>query len=360
MNTQYTPSQLAEKLHISVPTLRKYSLLIEEAANDSNYFPRNHQNVRSYTEKDLQDIQELVDYSKQNGLTLQKAAAKIFSSADKTRGNNDSTSRSVDNNADLTAQLEKISAQLQQTQEQVATLTKRLDNIEATTAIVEVEADQTNQAPQVLKTISLAPKSATVKKSANQEKETATATTTTTDSGLNFTEPTVPTTANQTDEQTSRLVFKDEQEVNEQTEVAVDEATPTPVTETEVKAQDEVVAEPAEVEAETVTATTPETAEAAQDTTDEQAEAVETTEEEESEEPVLAEAEVTEPAEVQSSEMTNAEANHTEATEESATEENSDDTEVQAAATATTAVTTEEKPAKDEKKKSWWKKMLSK
>ncbi|WP_125607790.1 MerR family transcriptional regulator [Lapidilactobacillus bayanensis] len=183
METTYTPSQVAEKLHISVPTLRKYSLLIEEAASDSNYFPRNHQNVRSYTEKDLQDIQELVDYSKQNSLTLQKAAAKIFGNATPKTVSKTSVNRDAVDNDALTAQIQQLSAQLKQTAAEVAILTKRLDNIEATAPVAEVDHDQVEQEPQVLKTISLTPQ--TEPKSANANSKIVS------DSGLNYTEPTV-------------------------------------------------------------------------------------------------------------------------------------------------------------------------
>lgn len=224
MDTTYTPSQVAEKLHISVPTLRKYSLLIEEAANNSNYFPRNHQNVRSYTEKDLKDIQELVDYSKQNNLTLQKAAVKIFGDATKANDTATTTKKS-ESDAALTAQIQALSEQLKKTTEEVAVLTKRLDNLEATAPVVEVDHDEDEQEPQVLKTISLTPKA--------EETTSATAETIETpDSGLNFTEPvmatSVATAVDQSTEEVDPAVESDDdiETPAEVEKITTDEAQP--------------------------------------------------------------------------------------------------------------------------------------
>lgn len=216
MDTTYTPSQVAEKLHISVPTLRKYSLLIEEAANNSNYFPRNHQNVRSYTEKDLKDIQELVDYSKQNNLTLQKAAVKIF--GDATKANDTAaTTKKTDSDAALTAQIQALSEQLKKTTEEVAVLTKRLDNLEATAPVAEVDHDEDEQEPQVLKTISLTPKAEETTNTTAEPNETP-------DSGLNFTEPVMATSV-------ATVVDQSTEEVDPAVESADDIETPAEVEE---------------------------------------------------------------------------------------------------------------------------------
>lgn len=74
----YTPAELAALLHISVPTLRKYSLLIEKVTGNSHYFTRNQQNVRAYSEKDLASLKELAELSKQPNMTLQSAAEQIY------------------------------------------------------------------------------------------------------------------------------------------------------------------------------------------------------------------------------------------------------------------------------------------
>lgn len=223
MDTTYTPSQVAEKLHISVPTLRKYSLLIEEAANNSNYFPRNHQNVRSYTEKDLKDIQELVDYSKQNNLTLQKAAVKIF--GDATKANDTAaTTKKTESDAALTAQIQALSEQLKKTTEEVAVLTKRLDNLEATAPVAEVNHDEDEQEPQVLKTISLTPKAEETTNATAEPNETP-------DSGLNFTEPVMATSV-------ATVVDQSTEEVDSAVESADDIETPAEVTTDEAQPVD--------------------------------------------------------------------------------------------------------------------------
>lgn len=341
MDTQYTPSQLAEKLHISVPTLRKYSLLIEEAANDSNYFPRNHQNVRSYTEKDLQDIQELVDYSKQNNLTLQKAANKIFGAAEPKADKTTTSTKSNESHATLAAQVSELSAQLKQTTEAVAVLTKRLDNIEATTSIVEVAHDDEEQEPQVLKTISLTPKNAPKTESATADSEAEE--TATTDSGLNFTEPVMATPA-PTEAVVEEATEEDDQRTSSEESEAVTEETETTEAEADVEAT--TASSEATTETSTEVSADEETTEKANETNEES----ETSEDSETENAADTAAtelstENNEPEET---------ATETEAVTADAEEENT--------TLATTDTQTEEQETdhEDGKKKSWWQKMLKK
>lgn len=225
----YTPSQLAEKLHISVPTLRKYSLLIEEAAHDTNYFPRNHQNVRAYSEQNLQDIQHLVDYSKEENLTLQKAAAHIFGDhqAVVTTEESGSAMPAVTDQK-LNAQVKQLQTSVKQLQAQVDQLRARLDQIEQPNTTPKLATDPHDaKGDKSLKKAGKAGKS-TLQKVDDSEKKAPTETSAapvtkvepTTEapakekpeSDLKFTEPTAAADDQSTAVETHRLVFEDEQE----------------------------------------------------------------------------------------------------------------------------------------------------
>lgn len=72
-----TPGQVASLIGVSVPTLRKYSLMIEKATN-GHYFERNQQNTRLYTVQNIADLRELTKLSKNPDMTLQEVIAQLF------------------------------------------------------------------------------------------------------------------------------------------------------------------------------------------------------------------------------------------------------------------------------------------
>lgn len=74
----FSPSEVADKLGISAATLRKYSLIVEEAAGGDDYFVRNNQKARLYTEKNIADLKKLQSESKQGEKTLKEIAREIF------------------------------------------------------------------------------------------------------------------------------------------------------------------------------------------------------------------------------------------------------------------------------------------
>lgn len=74
----YRPAEVAEKLDISVATLRKYSLLVEKETHQESYFMRNDQNTRMYHDQDVADFETLIKQSKETGVTLQQAVQEIF------------------------------------------------------------------------------------------------------------------------------------------------------------------------------------------------------------------------------------------------------------------------------------------
>lgn len=77
------PAKTAEELHISVATLRKYSLIVEKVTGNKDYYERTKQKSRLYSEKDIEDLKAFRALSKNADLTLQEAARQIFAVSDK-------------------------------------------------------------------------------------------------------------------------------------------------------------------------------------------------------------------------------------------------------------------------------------
>ena len=50
------PAKTAEELHISVATLRKYSLIVEKVTGNKDYYERTKQKSRLYSAKDIEII----------------------------------------------------------------------------------------------------------------------------------------------------------------------------------------------------------------------------------------------------------------------------------------------------------------
>lgn len=76
-----TPGQVAKLIGVSVPTLRKYSLMIEKATNN-RYFERNQQNTRLYTAQNIERLKELTKLSKSPDRTLQDVIAQLYTIID--------------------------------------------------------------------------------------------------------------------------------------------------------------------------------------------------------------------------------------------------------------------------------------
>ncbi|HDR5352076.1 TPA: DUF3967 domain-containing protein [Bacillus thuringiensis] len=79
----YTSSEVYSRLGVSGSTLRKYSDVLEREGYDVR---KNSRGRREYTEFDVVIIEQLVELSKQDGMTLEKAAkmiAKQFGIANK-------------------------------------------------------------------------------------------------------------------------------------------------------------------------------------------------------------------------------------------------------------------------------------
>ncbi len=72
-----TPGQAAEMIGVSVPTLRKYSLMIEKATSEA-YFERNQQNARLYTQQNIDQLKQLVELSKNPDQTLSDVITQLY------------------------------------------------------------------------------------------------------------------------------------------------------------------------------------------------------------------------------------------------------------------------------------------
>ncbi len=83
MEIVYTANEVYNRLGVSGSTLRKYSDILEREGYDAK---KNSRGRREYTEFDVLLIEKLVELSKQDGMTLEKAAkiiAKQFGIANK-------------------------------------------------------------------------------------------------------------------------------------------------------------------------------------------------------------------------------------------------------------------------------------
>ncbi|MGR3742426.1 MerR family transcriptional regulator [Companilactobacillus sp. DQM5] len=73
-----TPAQAAEKLGVNVTTLRKYSLLVEKVTANDAFFARKNNKRRNYTQKNIEDLQQMLKLSQKDDMTLELAAERLF------------------------------------------------------------------------------------------------------------------------------------------------------------------------------------------------------------------------------------------------------------------------------------------
>uniref|UniRef100_UPI00403F806B MerR family transcriptional regulator n=1 Tax=Lentilactobacillus hilgardii TaxID=1588 RepID=UPI00403F806B len=75
----YTVSQISKKLDVNPNTLRTYSLLIEKETGNDAYFDRSKSGARLYTEKQLNDLEQVIKIKKNADETLQSAIQSVYS-----------------------------------------------------------------------------------------------------------------------------------------------------------------------------------------------------------------------------------------------------------------------------------------
>lgn len=130
-----TPAAAAEKLGISVATLRKYSLIVEKVTGNKDYFERSKQRARLYHKKDIDDLDDFHNLSKTAGLTLEEAARQIYAVSDKKTADKRREAKSKPKNELMDShQVAKLLGALQQTianqNEAIDRLQKQLNRIE--------------------------------------------------------------------------------------------------------------------------------------------------------------------------------------------------------------------------------------
>lgn len=77
MTEIYSPSEVQELLRIDRNTLRKYATLLE---GNGYQIHRNHRGHRGYYEKDIHTLRQIIETSKQKGMTLEQAVYEVITS----------------------------------------------------------------------------------------------------------------------------------------------------------------------------------------------------------------------------------------------------------------------------------------
>ena len=127
------PSATAKYLHISVATLRKYSLIVEKVTGKPDYYARTKQNARLYSKQDVQDLEDFHKLAQDNGLTLQEAAQQVFAvtaKKDKPEKTEDDEKQEVMSTSQMVKLLNALQQTIGQQNTALSNLQKQLDHIE--------------------------------------------------------------------------------------------------------------------------------------------------------------------------------------------------------------------------------------
>lgn len=127
------PSATAKHLHISVATLRKYSLIVEKVTGKPDYYARTKQNARLYSKQDVQDLEDFHKLAQDNGLTLQEAAQQVFAvtaKKDKPEKTEDDKKQEVMSTSQMVKLLNALQQTIGQQNTALSNLQKQLDHIE--------------------------------------------------------------------------------------------------------------------------------------------------------------------------------------------------------------------------------------
>lgn len=145
------PSTAAEKLGISVATLRKYSLIVEKLTGNDQYYERTKQRSRLYHQKDIDDLNAFHKLAKTNGLTLQEAARQIYAVTDKKSKvtNTHNHKNNPQNELMSPPQVVKLLGALQQT---IASQNEAIDNLQKQLNRIEKQNQELIKSQQLLTT----------------------------------------------------------------------------------------------------------------------------------------------------------------------------------------------------------------
>ena len=115
----YSPSEIADLLNIKIPTLRKYSIMLEERGYK---IERNSQNHRYYLDKDIITLRRVIT-ARNSGITLDEAIKNIVSIEKDNTYTNAINNTDTDNNDDIKELKEIVHKQ----NELIQTLTEKMD-----------------------------------------------------------------------------------------------------------------------------------------------------------------------------------------------------------------------------------------
>jgi len=142
-NNLLTPAQAAKDLGISVATLRKYSLIVERTTENSQYFERNTQNNRLYTQKNIEDFKEMVKLSHGPKMTLETAAVQIYPAAD-VKTDTDTTKQN-DEVAELQTTVAKLESENKKRELTIKDLQQELADAQKAKEQLQAELDTLKQ-----------------------------------------------------------------------------------------------------------------------------------------------------------------------------------------------------------------------
>lgn len=118
----FSPGEVAEQLNIKTATLRKYSILLEEAGYK---IKRNSQNHRYYTDEDIITLRRIIA-NKNSDITLEEVINNVVSIHEHNTYINDTHNVVIAHNNEIN-ELKEI---IQKQTELIYELTKRLDQQE--------------------------------------------------------------------------------------------------------------------------------------------------------------------------------------------------------------------------------------
>lgn len=139
-----SPSEVAEKLKISVATLRKYSLIFEDVTKNEDYFERTKQNTRLYTKQNVADLNSLIKLRKKSGLTLRDAAKQVTNPepVKKTKPKAAPKKSESGKNSDLVEMIQSLQITVRRQNRAIEDLKREVDKLKGNKTSISFEWDR--------------------------------------------------------------------------------------------------------------------------------------------------------------------------------------------------------------------------
>lgn len=119
----YSPAEIAAILNIKQPTLRKYSIMLEERGHK---IERNSQNHRYYTDKDLITLRRIIT-GKNSGITLDEVIDNVVNLSKNNAYTNNINNAEQPNNNDIQQFKEMVNEKFELQNEVIKELIKKID-----------------------------------------------------------------------------------------------------------------------------------------------------------------------------------------------------------------------------------------